>query len=630
MKRRVIAWCVLLLWSSPLLAAEEILSYHSNIEIQRDASLLVTETIEVHAEGRQIQRGIYRDFPTLYQDEMGNLTRVGFELFSVERNGVSEAHHTGALSNGTRIYIGDANVALDAGKHVYRIQYRTTRQLGFFDNYDELYWNVTGNDWSFPILMASANVTLPQALSSASIKQTGYTGVQGSTDRFLTHRVVDGQNFYYETTRPLDVGQGLTIVLNWPKGVIDEPDPAQLRAQFLDDNRHSVIALAGLVVVLAYYLVVWQRVGKDPEGGAIMPLYQPPQGFSPASTRFIAGMSYDKSCFTAALVNLAVKGAIEIDQTDDKDYLLRRLTNEFEASAGEQAIIDTLFAGRSEVVLERGQHTLLGKALKQHETSLREDYEKVYFMTNRRFFMPGILLSLATIALSLMQIGHEEVVSSTLTVGFFLLIPFVILLITYRRYIRRKKQFSLKSMIMQLAVSGLFFSFAGKALADKADLIGMIAWPVLVSIYLLIAANLLFEQWLKAPTLAGRKLLDQIEGLKLYLGVAEADELALKGRPRMSTDIYERLLPYAIALGLDHSWSQQLDRAVAAGLVEPDYVPRGLYRSHEHRSFAAFSDSLSTGFDRAVSAASTPPGSSSGSSGGSSGGGGGGGGGGGW
>ena len=77
---------------------------------------------------------------------------VGFEVIEVQRNGRSEPYALESLSNGTRIRIGDKDVFLiGSGIHVYEITYRTTRQIGFFENYDELYWNVTGNGWTFAI-----------------------------------------------------------------------------------------------------------------------------------------------------------------------------------------------------------------------------------------------------------------------------------------------------------------------------------------------------------------------------------------------------------------------------------------------------------------------------------------------
>ncbi len=126
-------------------------------------------------------------------------------------------------------------------------------------------------------------------------------------------------------------------------------------------------------------------------------------------------------------------------------------------------------------------------------------------------------------------------------------------------------------------------------------------------------------------TLAGRRLLDQIEGFKHYLEVAEKDEIALQGVPRFSADLYEAYLPYAIALDLENQWTAKLNRAIAAGLIESHYShPRWYHTRNYHGS--DFSSALSNSFDSAIASSSVAPGSSSGSSGGSSGGGGGGGG----
>jgi uncharacterized membrane protein len=145
----------------------------------------------------------------------------------------------------------------------------------------------------------------------------------------------------------------------------------------------------------------------------------------------------------------------------------------------------------------------------------------------------------------------------------------------------------------------------------------------------MLAMHYFFYQWLKAPTLAGRRLLDEVDGFKHYLQVAEEDELALQGAPRFTADIYETWLPFAIALDLENEWTEKLNRAVAAGSVEPGYSQPGWYRGRNH-STRHFSNTLAHSFNSAIASSSVAPGSSSGSSGGSSGGGGGGGGGGGW
>jgi hypothetical protein len=199
---------------------ERILSFTSHIQIQRDASITATETIVVRANGDQIKRGIVRDFPTVYTDRFGHTVTVGFRVLEVRRNGTTEPHHVKPAANGKKIYIGQQDVFLSPGVYTYTLKYRTTRQLGFFEDFDELYWNVTGNDWTFPIDAAKAVIELP---SGARILQhAGYTGYQG--DRGMDFVATLGDHgIIFETTRRLALREGLTVSVAWPKGVVQVP-----------------------------------------------------------------------------------------------------------------------------------------------------------------------------------------------------------------------------------------------------------------------------------------------------------------------------------------------------------------------------------------------------------------------
>jgi hypothetical protein len=159
---------------------ERILSFDSRIEVHPDASMTVTETITILGQKKKFKRGIFRDFPTTYEGRHGETIRVDFEVLEVLRNGRPEPYHTEGRSNGVRVYAGQENVFIPAGEHAYAITYRTNRQLGFFEDFDELYWNVTGNDWAFVIDRASATVTLPPgARVTGWAAYTGPSGAQG-------------------------------------------------------------------------------------------------------------------------------------------------------------------------------------------------------------------------------------------------------------------------------------------------------------------------------------------------------------------------------------------------------------------------------------------------------------------
>lgn len=200
--------------------AERILLYSSDIQIGRDATLDVTETIRINARGDEFRHGLYRDFPTRYR-RPGGTVEVGFEVASVTRDGRPEPWRTEPLDGGVRIRIGDAAVSLTPGTHTYRIRYRTTRQIGFFADRDELYWNVTGNDWPYAIDRAEARVRLPARVQFGN--RAFYTGVSGSTEadaRVTSERPGD---IRIASTRRFAPGEGLTMAVSWRKGVVGSP-----------------------------------------------------------------------------------------------------------------------------------------------------------------------------------------------------------------------------------------------------------------------------------------------------------------------------------------------------------------------------------------------------------------------
>lgn len=304
---------------------ERLLNYQSTININSNASLLITETITVRSAGVRIRHGIYRDFPTRYQDQQGHMHTVGFRVRRVLRDGAVESYHLAELSNGVRLYLGRADVTLPPGEYRYTLSYTTDRQLGFFPQHDELYWNVTGNGWAFPIDKASATVSLPKVVPPTAVQVTGYTGPFGSDAHNLTAVVDASGRSQFATTTPLQPGEGLTIVVSFPKGIVSPPE----RSVFLFGGSEAWhYALLGTLLILVYYLVVWAFVGRDAPGGTIIPRPAPPAGLSPAAVRFLWRMEYDSKVFAAAVIDLAVHGVITIWQ-NGHDFKLKKRADLF-------------------------------------------------------------------------------------------------------------------------------------------------------------------------------------------------------------------------------------------------------------------------------------------------------------
>jgi hypothetical protein len=296
-------------------ADERILSFHSDVRVFADGMIEVTETIKVRAEGNQIRRGIYRDFPVDYEDRLGNSYRIQLEPQAVLRNGNTESFHTVRSGRDIRTYFGRSNKFIERGEHTYVFRYRANRMLGFFDEHDELYWNVTGNNWAFPIDKATATVRLEFDAPRDLLMVDGYTGRMGSTAQEYGRFLDDEGNVQFQANKPLPASHGMTIVVGWPKGFVDEPTWGDRAGWILKDNRNFLAAVAGFLLLLAYYIPIWRKHGKDPDEGVMVTRYEPPKGFSPASLRYIRQMYYDNKVMTAAIVNLAVKGYLEIEKS---------------------------------------------------------------------------------------------------------------------------------------------------------------------------------------------------------------------------------------------------------------------------------------------------------------------------
>lgn len=603
-------------------AAETINSFHSRVIIENNGDLIITETIQVRAEGKQIKRGIYRDFPTKYRDNRGNTVRVGFDLLEVLRDGSPEPHHIATKGNGKRIYIGHKDRRLQTGPHTYEITYRTTRQLGFFEEYDELYWNVTGNGWAFPIAEASCLVEFPD--QAPEVQATAYTGPQDSQGQDFNLTRDEMGNPRFATTRLLKPGEGLTVAVAWAKGYVTPPSISQKLGHLISDYRSLWFSLFALVLVTGYYLLVWRWVGKDPPKGTIIPLYTPPKGISPAAARYVMEMGFDKTVFAAALVNMAVKGYHRIEQDEDDTYTLMRTdeTADPALAPGEKAVAKILFQHNQSLPLEQKYHRKLGRALKALKSKMQLEYDGSYFYHNRRYFIPGAIISLVAL-LILVLTGND------LGGGFFMMIWLggwtvgctVLGMTVFSSWKNRQWKTAVTMSLFSLP----FFGGEIFGLWAFSDMVSPLAPLILIGLVLI---NIGFYQWLKAPTLAGRGVMDALEGFKLYMQVAEKERLNLLNPPERTPALFEKYLPYALALGVEQEWSEQFADVLAQAQNTETHGP-GWYRGST--PYSNLGSTLGSTFTGAVSSSSTAPGSSSGSGGGgSSGGGGGGGGGGGW
>jgi len=557
---------IALLFAAPAFAAEQINRFETVVEVQTNGDIIVTETINIIAEGQQIRRGIFRDLPRYYEGE-GERYEYAYDVMSVRRNGQRENYDTENEGAAYRIIIGDEDVMLDHGSHTYEIRYRVANQVRYFEAYDEVYWNATGNDWAFPIMTARAIIRLPPG---GVITQTaGYSGALGTQGNAFTYRA-EGDLHIFETTRPLQPREGLTVAVGFEKGLIDPPSAADASAMWWQRNGALAILLASLGGVFFFLYRNFNRVGRDPQKGPVFPRYEAPRGYSPAAVHYIYYRALaGNRALIATLMNLAVKGRITIDASDKSQTVLGRAPAPLPDPniAPEDLALEEGIFGRSSVkTLGGAPDTNFTAAYTHFQTRLSNNYGSKYFRWNIGYSLVALAISMIAIAVALTQIVNWT-------------------------------------------------------------------WWHTLAIIGIAALNGLFMYLMPAPTSEGQERRTEIEGFRLYMETAEklalnANVPGSEAPPLMTKERFERFLPYAVALGVEAPWTKYFERVLPqeAESYSPTWTNLGT-----HTSIAGLSSAIVSNMNSGVTSAMPQSSGSSGSGGGgSSGGGGGGGGGGGW
>lgn len=565
--------CSFLLFFTAL-PEEHIKNYHSDITIHQGGTLDVTETIIVWAEGKRILNGITREFPTVYQSGLLR-TIIPFELKSVTRNGYHlPTDDLEPIKGGKRVYLRGGGRLKVPGTYTFRLRYTTGRQIGFFDEHDELYFNVVGADSVFPIDYVSATVHLPKNVTADQIKGVGYAGSLWSKQEAYTLEIIDKHTIRFICTKSLASYQAFSIVIAMPKGSITAPTERQRWVWFLTDNVDLLLAVFFLVLLLGYLLVSYILIKKNQPQSRVIPLFEPPTGFTPGMVNYFAQRGFKPEALSADIVNMGVNGWITIEVEKGKyfwhpeTYKLTRTEKPCENSYY-RGIIETLFEHKKVVKLHKSER----ESIEDSTEFLKDQYKKLvdtpFFNNHQKVFYGALIFA----GISTILLYH---------------VP----------------------------------SFIGVMSPDASMFFTFACVPIFF----------LFHFLLRSYTHKGFEIKDHIEGFKLYLSTAESKRLSYVSTPPVKTpELYEKFLPYAIALGVEEKWTQQFvpvfDKLMVKGspYVATWYHGRGGLSSHTlSRGFTT-----SIGSSLASTIGASAPGSSSGFGGGRSGGGGGAGGGGG-
>ena len=632
LSRLIVAIALVLALAVPSLAREEIRAFAADVELLTDGSVDVLETIDVNAEGNQIRRGIYRDIPVTMIGASGNKIRIDLDVEAVTRGGRPEMFRVERIGDFQRIWIGDPDVFLQRGEHRYTIAYTMDRMARptADGTGDELYWNATGNYWDFPILTSVARVRLPEGAVIEDM--AAYTGVAGATGRDVSMTREADNMAIFRTQRQLDPGEGMSFAVSFQKGVVSYPEGIDALLQTASDLREVWLPVLAVILLLAYNFTAWLRVGRDPPKGTIIPLFHPPRGFSPALTHFVHKWGFSNSgwtAMTAAIFNLGVKGLVTV--RNPGKTLTVAVTGkqpDRKLPVGEQVLF-SYFDGKGAVTFNKDNGKDLGTKRTEFTSAIESENRKTWFNHNWGYAGFGFLLAIAMIiAMVVFDVLEPVWLFIAVFAGIFLgVIGSVI-------FGAIKAGGAVQRFITLIFVAIFVFNFAGGALETFS---GISINSAALAAGSMVLICVIFTVLLRAPTVQGRKLMDEIDGLKLYLETAEKNRLNIVDEPPMTIERFERLLPYAIALGVEKPWSDHFEAELARNAVSD--ADKGTYSPHWYSGIRSFNSGniakavsgASAGMAAAMVAAQPVQASSSGSGGGGfSGGGGGGGGGGGW
>jgi uncharacterized membrane protein len=489
--------------ASPLFAQSwRIADFQDTILISEDGSAVVKERIDLVFIGQW--HGIHRTIPVEYPGPQGTNYTLFLDVESVTDAAGQKLKYDSKTSGGYRdlkIYIPDA---VDATRTV-EINYIVRNGIRYFEDHDEFYWNVTGNDWPVPIDHAEAHVYLPKA-AAGGLRAQAFTGAYGSAQRDATSQI-NGADVAFETTNPLPMRGGMTIDIFVPKGILKEPGAITRFFWFLGSN--PIVFLP--FVTFAVMFILWWYKGRDPDPGrSVAPMYEPPPGISPAEAGALIDDSIHPRDITSTIVDLAVRGYIKIEETVDtsllifhsKDYVFHLVKPKAEWQGlvpHERVMLENIFSG--------GQQTTLSSLKNRFYTAI--------------------------------PVIKEDIKSALRNKGMYLLDP--------------------DSANAYSAGAGILIVLAflaGPFLGYQAMFNSIVLLVVCGAISLVIWW--LFARQMSAKTVNGARARIAVLGFQEFMNRVDADRLK-----RMPPDTFEKYLPYAMALGVEHHWAQAF-----AGIIQ--------------------------------------------------------------
>lgn len=520
------ACSALALVSVPACQADEITSMNVAMTAQRDSTLDVIETINVNFS--EPRHGIFRTMPVKYS-RFGASYTVDFHLNSVkDENDQSLAFSQSSRGNDINIKIGSANTVF-SGTHTYVINYRLRRAVNFFDKEPEIYWNVTGDQWPYPIRSVKFSLDLPAGFNASAVKTKAFLGAPNSQSAGGVAFEQDGQRLFFQAN-DIAPGEGLTVAVRLPSGAMVAPPLSTQLGWFLIDW-YPLFLLPGLTFFGLY--ATWRYLGTDEEPiSAIAVDWQPPTELTPAEMGVIIDERVDSRDVLSIVVDLAVRGYFKIVEVDKPGFWGANKDYQFERNA------DADMASKD---LKPFEIEMLQALFKWQDDS---DYD---FVTR--------LSDLSAVGAVRFSHFSQLLYASVTENGWFRANPEDV----------RRQYMQIGTTIVVLAALSLLIA---------SNLIGV---PAILGAIFSAILFFFFSGAMPARTLSGVKLRRQ--SLAFARFVEKVDRESVRALADKDPTVFARLLPYAMVINAADRWAEAFEGLAVDRVALPTW-----YQSSESNS----------------------------------------------
>jgi hypothetical protein len=554
-----------------------IASFRADITVREDATLAVREELAVNSAGVYFKYGFMRSLPIdgnerwdrRYVGEYKKDNGIRVQILEVTQDGSPVQYEQGIGYGYPQLRIGEKNVPLPPGDHLYVIRYIVDGALNLETARDTLYWNAVGHERNVPVAEAIVTVHLPAAVPARAVDADAQAGGRGvsyprSPDTTV-ERIDDSPGAVTYRATKLGPRQSLSVVLTWPAGFVHKQ-----KFQLLSRDQWLLAAPAALVL---YYLIAWLAIGREPQPGPVVTRYQPPDALSAAAVRFVVTTGSDGRSFAAVIAALAWRGCLRVEPQNGKYKLSRLMSDratEAQLAPEEQRVLTLLFEDGPVLELtpamDQRNTAQNGRYIFHIQEELTKQLKGKYFTRHFGVIALGVLATFAS-ALVLAAMAQGRDASGALFFSVWILFCGLIIGLMIETSFASGWKTAVRAgtgwvkLLPGFAAIGVFVAAILYMLKQLAEGVSPAFALMLVSFLLV---NLAWGPFFKRTTSEGRRVLDEIAGFRLFLEKVEQDQLDKLNPADEAPQALQEYLSYAIALEVKEAWGDHLAQTFLA------------------------------------------------------------------